>query len=315
MLSKIRKLEINETGPLKTIDLNTARSCLERFAQREAFSTEIRLIEAQQPIPKSSALRSLNIFLDSGGLLRVGGRLSNAPIDYDQKHPIILPTKHPLTDLIVKKEHLRLLHAGCQVVITSLQLRYWLISAKNNVKRTIRRCVRCFRANPSSQIYQMYQLPATRVTPTRPFYTCGVDYAGPFFTKERTRSKTAVKTYLCILVCFVTKAVHLELANDLSTDAFNNCFRRFIARRGRCHCIVSDNGTNFIGVRNELTELNMLLRVKKHNEKIANALNQESIEWRLIPPHSPHFGGLWEGAVKSVKYHLTRFVGDQWLTF
>ncbi|XP_076661119.1 uncharacterized protein LOC143364992 [Halictus rubicundus] len=303
------------TGPLKPVEINTARTRLEQLAQREAFSTEITSLQKQQALPKSSSLRSLNIFLDNNGLLRVGGRLSNAPIDYDQKHPIILPSKHPLTDLIINHEHQRLMHAGCQAVLTSLQNRYWLVSAKNNVKRTIRQCIRCFRVNPLSQSYQMGQLPASRVTPARPFSTCGVDYAGPFLTKERTRSKVTVKAYLCVFVCFVTKAVHLELATDLSTDAFINCFRRFIARRGRCHCIVSDNGTNFIGARNELAELNILIKDKKHNEKVANALNRESIEWRLIPPHSPHFGGLWEGAVKSAKYHLTRVIGDQRLTF
>ncbi|XP_076384470.1 uncharacterized protein LOC143263257 [Megalopta genalis] len=296
-------------------EINAARTRLELLAQREAFSTEIRLVQTQQALPNSSALRSLNVFLDNGGLLRVGGRLSNAPIDYDQKHPIILPPKHPLTDLIIKCEHHRLMHAGCQAVLTSLQTRYCLVSAKHNVKRNIRKCVRCFKTNPLSQTYQMGQLPASRVTPVRRFFTCGVDYAGPFFTKERTRSKVTVKAYLCIFVCFVTKAVHLELATDLSTDAFINCFRRFIARRGRCHCIISDNGTNFIGARNELVELNILIKDKQHNEKIANALRQESIEWRLIPAHSPHFGGLWEGAVKSPKYHLTRVIGDQRFTF
>ncbi|XP_076384469.1 uncharacterized protein LOC143263256, partial [Megalopta genalis] len=320
MRNRVKKLEGDAsgsliTGPLTTIEINAARTRLELLAQREAFSTEIRLVQTQQALPNSSALRSLNVFLDNGGLLRVGGRLSNAPIDYDQKHPIILPPKHPLTDLIIKCEHHRLMHAGCQAVLTSLQTRYWLVSAKHNVKRNIRKCVRCFKTNPLSQTYQMGQLPASRVTPARPFFTCGVDYAGPFFTKERTRSKVTVKAYLCIFVCFVTKAVHLELATNLSTDAFINCFRRFIARRGRCHCIISDNGTNFIGARNELVELNILIKDKQHNEKIANALSQESIEWRLIPPHSPHFGGLWEGAAKSAKYHLTRVIGDQRLTF
>ncbi|XP_076376168.1 uncharacterized protein LOC143258753 [Megalopta genalis] len=317
MRNRVNKLEGDAsgsliTGPLTTIEINAARTRLELLAQREAFSTEIRLVQTQQALPNSSALRSLNVFLDNGGLLRVGGRLSNAPIDYDQKHPIILPPRHPLTDLVIKCEHHRLMHAGCQAVLTSLQTRYWLVSAKHNVKRNIRKCVRCFKTNPLSQTYQMGQLPASRVTPARPFITCGVDYAGPFFTKERTRSKVTVKAYLCIFVCFVTKAVHIELATDLSTDAFINCFRRFIARRGRCHCIISDNGTNFIGARNEL---NILIKDKQHNEKIANALSQESIEWRLIPPHSPHFGGLWEGAVKSAKYHLTRVIGDQRLTF
>lgn len=317
--NRINKLKVDTsgslTGSLKTIEIHIARTRLERLTQGEAFSTEIKLLEAQQAPLKSSALRSLNIFLDNSGLLRVGGRLSNAPIDYDQKHLIILPSKHPFTDLIINHEHHRLMHAECQAVIASLQTRYWLVSAKNNVKRIIRKCIRCFRANPPSQVYQMGQLPASRVTLAQPFSTCGVDYAGSFLTKARTRSKVAVKSYLCIFVCFVTKAVHLELVTDRSTDAFINCFQRFIARRGRCRCIFSDHGTDFIGTRNKLAELNVLIKCKTHDEKIANALNQEAIKWRLIPPHAPHLGGLWEGAVKSAKHHLTRVIGEQRLTF
>ncbi|XP_076384079.1 uncharacterized protein LOC143261737, partial [Megalopta genalis] len=128
MRNRVKKLEGDAsgsliTGPLTTIEINTARTRLELLAQRGAFSTEIRLVQTQQALPNSSALRSLNVFLDNGGLLRVGGELSNAPIDYDQKRPIILPSKHPLTDLIIKCEHHRLMHAGCQAVLTSLQTR------------------------------------------------------------------------------------------------------------------------------------------------------------------------------------------------
>ncbi|XP_029054961.2 uncharacterized protein LOC114882244 [Osmia bicornis bicornis] len=300
---------------LTTDELRQARTFLERLVQREAFEKEIIALQSRQSLPKSTSLLSLNAFLDDKGLLRVGGRLQNAPISQDRKQPIILPSKHPFTDLIIIHEHHRLLHAGCQAVIASLRNRYWPLACKNNVKRIIRGCIRCFRVNPTNEVYQMGQLPTSRVTPARPFFTCGVDYAGPFYTKERVRSRVSVKAYLCIFVCFVTRAVHIELATDLSTDAFLNCFRRFIARRGRCQYIVSDNGTNFVGARNELDELRVLLRNKEHNRKITNALNQEFIEWRLIPPHSPHFGGLWEGAVKSAKHHLKRVIGDQKLTF
>lgn len=283
---------ISNTDPLTTDELKQARTFLERLVQREAFEKEIIALQLHQSLPKSTSLLSLNAFLDNEGLLRVGGRLLNAPISQDRKQPIILPSKHPFTDLIIKHEHHRLLHAGCQAVIASLRDRYWPLRCKNNVKRIIRGCIRCFRANPTSEVYQMGQLPASRVTPARPFSTCGVDYAGPFYTKERIRSRVSVKAYLCIFVCFVTRAVHIELATNLSTDAFLNCFRRFIARRGRCQYIVSDNGTNFVGARNELFELKELLRNKEHNTRMTSALSQEFIEWRLIPPHSPHFGGL-----------------------
>lgn len=76
----------------------------------------------------------------------------------------------------------------------------------------------------------------------------GVDFCGPFFTKEhRHRNRTKVKTYVSVFVCFATKAVHLELVNDLSTEAFLACLKRFFSRRGLSRSMHSDNATNFVG--------------------------------------------------------------------
>ncbi|KAK2575357.1 hypothetical protein KPH14_000830 [Odynerus spinipes] len=161
----------------------------------------------------------------------------------------------------------------------------------------------------------MGDLPAARVTATRPFYTCGLDYAGPFLVKEKTRTRVSLKAYLCIFVCFTTKAVHLELTVDLSTDAFFNCLQRFIARRGKPGNIHSDNGTNFVGAKNELNELGCLLSDKAHRSRITDAMSKDQIQWHMIPPHAPQFGGLWESAVESAKYHLRRVIGETRLTF
>ncbi|XP_076549197.1 uncharacterized protein LOC117611418 [Osmia lignaria lignaria] len=300
---------------LSCLEINRARVTIFKLVQEETFHDELIELKRGEMVSKRSCLYSLSPFLDEGGLIRVGGRLVNAPIKYDKRHPIVLPAKHSFSDLVIRYEHIRLLHAGCQQVLASLRESVWLINARNNVRRVVRSCVRCFRVKPSAIETSMGQLPASRVTPARPFMTCGVDYAGPFLTKERTRSKISVKAYICIFVCFATRAVHIELATDLSTEALLNCFRRFIARRGRCKCIVSDNGTNFVGAINEFRDLKILLKNKDHNSDISCFLLNEGIEWKLIPPHAPHFGGLWESAVKSAKYHIKRVIGDQRLTF
>ena len=161
----------------------------------------------------------------------------------------------------------------------------------------------------------MGDLPAARVTSNRPFYVCGVDYAGPFYVIERLRSRATSEAYICIFVCFVTKAVDIELARDLITEAFLNCLRRFVSRRGKCQHIHSDNGTNFVGARNELNELYELLRNRKFQQTVNDFLLQNRIQWHMIPPHAPNFGGLWEGAIKSAKKHLTRVLGETRMTF
>ncbi|XP_076389571.1 uncharacterized protein LOC105662854 [Megachile rotundata] len=310
-----RKHRKSEGKGLTVDELVGAQETLIRMAQKEMFSTEFNILNKGQDVLKQSPLKSLAPFIDEAGIIRVGGRLNNAPIAYSNKHPILLPAKHPLTDLIIKDEHHRLLHAGCQHVVASLRERYWPINCMQNVKRVVRNCVRCFRVNPQGIQYPMGQLPAVRVTPARPFLNCGVDYAGPFTTKDRTRSKVTLKSYICIFVCFATKAIHIELATDLSTDAFINCLRRFIARRGRCQQIFSDNGTNFVGAKNKLSDLDKLVRNSEHNSKIDTFLSNEQIQWNFIPPQAPHFGGLWESAVRRAKHHLIRVIGDQRLTY
>lgn len=148
--------------------------------------------------------------------------------------------------------------------------------------------------------------------PSRAFFNVGVDYGGLFNVKV-SRNKSA-KAYLCLFVCLVTRAVHLELVSDLST-AFLNALKRFIARRGKCANIYSDNGTNFIGANNELKALSNLLRDKTHQAKVSGFLSDQSIKWHFLPPYSPHMGGVWEAGIKSAKTYLRRVLGQALLTF
>ncbi|GFY01490.1 integrase catalytic domain-containing protein [Trichonephila clavipes] len=77
--------------------------------------------------------------------------------------------------------------------------------------------------------------------------------------------------------------------------------------------LFSDNGKNFVGASNEIKKL--LEIVRKPDEKLANYLAAEGIEWKFIPARSPNFGGLWEAAIKSCKYHLKRVVNGINLTY
>ncbi|XP_036322212.1 uncharacterized protein LOC118736231 [Rhagoletis pomonella] len=120
---------------------------------------------------------------------------------------------------------------------------------------------------------------------------------------------------MAIFVCFTTRAIHIEAVSDLSTAAFIAALRRFIARRGLCNTIISDNATNFVGAKNELAELYRLFKTEVHQEQLQQLCQANRITWRTIPPKSPHFGGLWEAAVKQAKYHLVRVVANATLSF
>ncbi|XP_050599569.1 uncharacterized protein LOC126928289 [Bombus affinis] len=234
---------------------------------------------------------------------------------FHQRHPIILP-KSSVTELIIDQEHRRNHHSGTQATLYAIRQRYWPVDGRSQVWRTIKNCVRCCRANPPSVEYLMGDLPESRITESRPFTNIGVDYCGPFYVKERRdRNRRRVKVYVAIFICLATKTVHIELVSDLTTDAFLAALRRFISRRGHCATILSDNGTNFVGANRELKELHLLLQSDDHQERVQTFLTDRQIQWSFNPPNSPHFGGLWEAAVKSFKRHLIRTVGTELLTF
>lgn len=119
-----------------------------------------------------------------------------------------------------------------------------------------------------------------------------------------------------MFVCFSTKAVHLELVGDLSTAAFLAALKRFVARRGKVSEIHSDNATNYKGAANELHQLYKLLKSNTLSRKlIFDWCANTDITWKFIPPRAPHFGGLWEAAVKSTKNHLLKEVGNTTVSY
>lgn len=216
-------------------------------------------------LKRNSKLKNVNPFIDNKGLLRVGGRLTNSVLSYDQKHSIILSNKHKLTHLTVTHEHIKNLHVGIQNLLSIITLKYWLINGKNVIKSVTRSCIRCARlkAKPANFLVGL------RVIPCRPFSKCGEDYAGPVFVKDNTLRKfKLVKTYICIFVCFNFRAVHIELVKDLTTDSFLNALKRFISRHGKPTDIFSDNGLNFIGANNHFIKLHNLISDKNHNERV-----------------------------------------------
>ena len=165
----------------------------------------------------------------------------------------------------------------------------------------------CRRISARPQPQMLGQLPTEWVTPGLVFDHVGVDYAGPVYIKYGfVRKPTIVKAYICVFVSLSVKAVHLELVSNLTTEAFIAALRRFIARCGRPSTIWSDHGTNFIGTAREIKELVRFLEERKAQGTISEFCSAQNIEWKFIPEHAPHFGGLWKAAVKSMKFHLKR---------
>ncbi|XP_044733954.1 uncharacterized protein LOC123296518 [Chrysoperla carnea] len=259
-------------------------------------------------------LRNLNPFLDQDGLLRVGGRLDQSSLEYDMKHPYILPKDSTLSRLVIWDVHLRLLHSGTRNTLATIRQRFWILGGRVSVRKEILRCVICSRYRGKRAQQLMGQLPPRRVTPTRPFTNSGVDYAGPFIIKTwRGRNAKSYKGYVCLFICSATSAIHLELVSDYSADAFIAAYKRFTGRRGLCSTLTSDCGTTFVGADAELKRL--FTASSSESENLCRLLANDGTDWHFNPPSASHFGGHFEAGVKSVKYHLKRVVGNLSLTY
>ena len=148
----------------------------------------------------------------------------------------------------------------------------------------------CRKINGRIQGQKMADLPAVRITEGGPpFLYTGLDFFGPFLVR-RGRGQSRIKRYGVIFTCLTMRAVHLEVAADMTTDSFINVLRRFIGRRGQVKTIMSDHGTNMIGVRKEIR--NCFQEV--NSSKVERELMKLGVDWKFNPPGASHFGGVWE---------------------
>lgn len=300
---------------LTTIELNKALTIILKQMQASEFSAETQHLTKYKELRGSSNLSNLSPFLDAEGLIRVGGRLEASPLDYDSKHQWLIPYNDPIAKLLFEMIHKDNKHCGTQTLLGIVRQRFWPIKGKVMARATIHRCTTCSKAKPALFHQIMGNLPSARVTPARPFVNSGVDYCGPITVHYKVRGKRPHKAYIAIFCCFSTKAVHLELVSDLTTDAFIGAIKRFTGRRGHCQNLYCDNATNFVGTRNKLAELVSAIYTDEGKEAIKNACSKKGIQFNFIPPRAPHFGGLWEAAVKSAKHLLIRSLANASLTY
>ncbi|XP_065372316.1 uncharacterized protein LOC135964147 [Calliphora vicina] len=248
-------------------------------------------------------------------ILRVGGRLANAPLSYETKFPALLPKDHRFTNIYIEYLHRKHLHAGPKALIGILRQQVWVINAREVVRKVVRNCVHCFKYNPRLLQQLMGNLPADRFKAQRPFLVSGVDFCGPFYTSYRIRGKAPYKTYVAIFVCFSSKAIHVELVSDLSTNTFLLCLKRFIGRRGIPQRLYCDNATNFVGASSKLQDLKQRFFDDSNIKELMHYSTITGFKFSFIPPRSPHFGGLWESAVKSTKTILVKNMSQANLTY
>ena len=299
---------------LKLDELREAEHEIMRYVQRKEFPD----VTALQPGADERSVKRLMKKMGASisklnpqvqdGLLRVGGRIGRAPLSYELKHPVILPYKHHITDLIIRDHHLKVGHMGQESVLSSLRQKYWILKGRSAVRRVLSKCLDCQKrsAKPAEQF--MAELPADRVTPSEPpFSYVGIDCFGPIEVKQ---GRSHVKRYGCLFTCLTVRAVHVEILHSLSADSMINALRRFISMRGCPKEIRSDNGTNFTKADKELREAVQLW----NNQRISNFCAQKEIKWTFNPPDASHMGGPWERMIQTTKRVLKALLKEQLVT-
>ena len=278
-----------------------------RWAQRKAFPDEIAALRSGEPVSKQSKLLQLNPFWDSENeVIRVGGRLKYTNLPEETKHPIILPTHNVYVEKLVMHYHVTNLHTGPAQTLANLRNSYWLVHGRQEVRRILHKCRICRILAKLGQ--QMAQLPVERASMEPAFTNVGVDFAGPLYVKVSTKENK--KAYICLFSCMATRAVHLELVEDLSTEQFLLALNRMMSRRGRCSRIYSDNAKTFKSADSILQRL-----FRKNANELRPRLEAQGIEWKFITERAPWHGGFYERMVGSVKRALKKVLGNSRLTY
>ena len=287
----------------------------------ELKDAERRLIKMEQSGMDVNAKRMQNLtpFMDEDGICRVKGRLENARnLPREMRNPIVLSSKQPLTKLLIQHYHQKLGHCGYKRLMMEVRQRYWVVGLRDLARNHVKGCIPCRMMRKKPFVQQMGQIPPYRTEASYPaFANTALDLFGPFEIK--VGRKTIKEAWCCIFTCMTSRAVHLELCTDRSTDTFLMAFRRFSCLRGHPKFVWSDRGTNFVGAQKYLQEMVQNWDVIKIKTNLAES--GTSFEWCWNIPKASHMNGVVESLIKSVRRALessckmVAYTEEQWRTF
>ncbi|UYV64217.1 hypothetical protein LAZ67_2007061 [Cordylochernes scorpioides] len=186
------------------------------ISQEELDSAEkslVKIIQSESIGEEDPKMKQLHAFQDKEGLWRVKTRIVNRNDDELFRLPILIPTNHPVTELIVKSVHEKMYHCGAQTLRSVLREKFWIPKARQLVRHVIHKCPRCRRFETKRVDVPEASLPQHRVRDVVVFEVTGIDLGGPLYLED------GQKVWFVIFTCGVYRAVHLELVTSLSTEA------------------------------------------------------------------------------------------------
>ena len=268
------------------------------------FAEEIKNLKPGQNIPRHSKLLPLNPQLDQKGVLRVHGRLVEAPLLEFEMFPIILPKGYGFVSSLILKTQLDNQHSPVDWTHFHLRQQYWIMSSRLQIKSVLRKCLKCQKSNARRGQQIMAPLPIIRLKYSPSFTKVGVDYAAKIQVKMIIRARTSHPCYMVIFTCLITRAVHTELVLSNEAEAFLLALRRMMSVRGTPSHLYTDNELYFKKADKELKET-----IALNNEIIMDAAYKYEFQWSYSTELHSAGGGIWERAVKLIKVPLRKLIG------
>ncbi|KAL0882586.1 hypothetical protein ABMA27_001036 [Loxostege sticticalis] len=289
------RTSVAQLTPLTAEDLRLAQLHILIKCQNDSFPDELAALRLGEPLPRHSKLQKLHVILGSDGLMTLSGRIGAVAESTEATNfPIVLDGSHPAVKLLTHYYHRRFAHGNNETVVNELRQQFWILKLRSTVRAAAHACQYCKIRKAIPLNPPVGNLPAVRLAHhRRPFTFVGLDYFGPV---QITVGRRHEKRWVALFTCLTTRAVHLEVVHDLSTDAALMALRRFTARRGSPQQIWSDNGTAFVGAAKFMREL--------YGPAVQEFATNQNIDWIFIPPSAPSMGGAWERLVRSVKSAL-----------
>ena len=291
------KLEDRSLGGLTALEMKRAENACILLVQKECFSEQIRSLKNKAPNDHIE-YKNVRIFL-SNGILYVKSRLASNPDKSDKL--ILLPNDHYFTELLVWSNHRERYHAGCKDLVAFIRQRFCIVRIKQTITKIIRNCAICKRWAIRHYNAEVSPLPVERITISRVFSVCGLDFLGHCLVYD---SNEATKAYILLFSCATTRSIHLELVSNMSVQSFLLAFKRFIGRRGLPAVLISDNFSSFKKANQDLIEAWKNVDSVEFNDY----LTTKRIEWKFIVECAPFWGGFYERMVKSVKIPLRKIL-------
>ena len=298
-----RKSSNHNTSAFTAQEIAKAKLLWELAVQRHYYAD---VFDAIKNGSKNSFRDQLGLQIDDSGLLRCCGRFENANLSEAARMPKLLPSKDYFTRLVIESFHKTALHSGISQTLASIRHEYWIPQGRSRVRQVLTDCLICRHViGGPYKLPVMAPWPKERMSQSAAFSYTGLDYFGPLYVRDGTAGPTR-KVWVCLFTCLAVRAIHLELVEDMSTEQFLMCLRRFVSRHGKPTQFISDNATQFKLAK---TTIDKAWSTVLLDPETQNYLATQGIEWKFIIEFAPWTGGFYERMVGLVKSVLKKSIG------